>query len=108
MARKKIRELTAEDFPGIDEQKFNEWKAAVLSANNASIVVLILLVIINIITLAVLQAFVLGGLLLFVIFILINIKPNRLFKQLGITRQDLRRAIKGEKVPVKNRDSAHN
>jgi hypothetical protein len=100
MARKKIRELTTEDFPGVDELKLNEWKAAVQGANNASIVVLVLLVIINIITLTVMQAFVLGGLLLILVLALINIKPNRLFKQLGITRQDLRRALRGEKVQV--------
>jgi len=100
MARKKIRELTVEDFPGIDEQKLNEWKAAIQSANNASIVILIILIIVNIITLAVFQSFILGGLLLVLAFVLINIKPNRLFKKLGITRQELRRAIKGEKVPV--------
>jgi ABC-type multidrug transport system fused ATPase/permease subunit len=100
MARKKIRELTAEDFPGIDEQKLNEWKAAVQSANNATIVVLILLVIINIITLAVAQTFILGGLLLFLVIALINIKQNKLFKQLGITRKDVRRALRGEKVQV--------
>jgi hypothetical protein len=59
-----------------------------------------LLVIVNIITIAVLQAFVLGGLLLILVLALINIKPNRLFKQLGITRKDLRRALRGEKVQV--------
>ena len=98
---KKFKDLTAEDFPGIDEQKFNEWRDAVDRANKNSLIALGVLIIVNIFTFLLLRSFILGGILLLVVMIIINSKPKRLFKQLGISSSDIKRARRGEKVEIK-------
>ncbi len=45
---KKFQDLTAEDFPGIDQDKFYEWKSAVQNANTYTALLFIGLVIINV------------------------------------------------------------
>ena len=92
---KKFKELTAEDFPGVDPEKFNEWKEAVQDAQKNSTLVLAGLLVLNVILFLTTGSFMLGGLLLIVVFILINRKPNKLTKELGITRDAIKRARAG-------------
>ena len=89
---KKLQDLTAEDFPGIDHDKFYEWKSAVQSANTYTAVIFIALIIVNVILFATTGRIMLGGLLLLAPLFLINRKPNRLAKDLGMTRQRIKEA----------------
>jgi len=45
---KTFKSLTASDFPGIDPQKFNEWKHAVLRTRGIVYVVLVIYLVLNI------------------------------------------------------------
>jgi hypothetical protein len=92
---KKFNELTAEDFPEVDSEKFNEWKEAVQNANMNTVFVLIGLLILNVFLFLTTGSFILGGLLLVVVLVAINRKPNRLAKELGITRDAIKRARAG-------------
>ncbi len=95
VGRRKFKELTVEDFPGVDPQKFDEWKEAVMEANQNTIMVFVGLIIFNIILFIALKGFMLGGLLLIIVLVLINRKPNRLAKELGITREAIKRVRAG-------------
>jgi hypothetical protein len=89
---KKFKELSAADFPGTDPQKFDEWKQATHNANTYTAILLIALVLLNVILYLTTGSFMLGGLLLLVIFIFIWRKPNRLGKELAMTRQKIKEA----------------
>lgn len=90
--KRKIDELTADDFPGVNVEKFDEWKQAVKEASKNTGIALTVLVIINIILITTGIGIILGGLLLVLVFSLINKKQNRLAKELGITREKIRLA----------------
>jgi len=92
---RKFKELTAEDFPGVDGEKFNEWKEAVIEAEKNIIMVFVGLIILNVILFLAMGSFMLGGILLVVVLILVNKKSNRLAKELGITRDAIKRARAG-------------
>jgi hypothetical protein len=89
---KKFADLTAEDFPGTDQDKFYEWKNAVHAANTYTGLIFLALLLVNIILFATTGSIMLGGLLLLVPLFFINRKPNRLAKELGITRQRIKEA----------------
>jgi hypothetical protein len=89
---KKFKELTAADFPGADLQKFDEWKQAVNDANTHTVMLLIGLVLLNVILFVTTGSIMLGGLLLLLPIFFINRKPNRLARELGITRQKIKEA----------------
>jgi len=89
---RKLNELTADDFPGADPQKFEEWKQAVQNANTYSIILLVGLVLFNVILYAATGSIMFGGLLLLLIFVLIQRKPGKLAKELGITPQKIKEA----------------
>lgn len=89
---KKFQDLTSEDFPGIDQDKFYEWKSAVQNANTYTAMLFIGLVLINVILFATTGSLMLGGLLLLLPIFFINRKPNRLARELGITRQKIKEA----------------
>lgn len=89
---KKFADLNAEDFPGIEQDKFYEWKNAVHTANTYTGVIFVALIVVNIILFATTGSIMLGGLLLLVPLFFINRKPNRLAKELGITRQRIKEA----------------
>jgi hypothetical protein len=89
---KKFKDLTAADFPGIDAQKFQSWKAAIEGANVWTAAVLIGLVLLNIILYVTTGSIALGGLVLLLVFVFIWRKPNRLGKELGMTRQRIKEA----------------
>ncbi|MCX6174275.1 MAG: zinc ribbon domain-containing protein [Ignavibacteriales bacterium] len=92
---KKFKELTAEDFPGVDPEKFDEWKEAVLEADKNIIMVFVGLLVLNVILFLAMGSFMLGGILLVIVLIMVNRKPNRLAKELGITRDAIKRARAG-------------
>jgi len=92
---KKFMELTAEDFPGVDPEKFDEWKEAVQDSEKNIIMVFVGLLVLNVILFLATGSFMLGGILLVVVIIIINLKPNRLAKELGITRDAIKRARAG-------------
>ncbi len=89
---KKFQDLTVGDFPGIDENKFYEWKSAVQNANTYTALLFIGLVVVNVILFATTGSLMLGGLLLLLPIFFINRKPNRLARELGITRQKIKEA----------------
>ena len=89
---KKFKDLAASDFPSVDVQKFDEWKNAVLDANRRTAIMLIGLVLLNIILFLATGSVILGGLLLFLAFFFIWRKPNRLGKELGMTRAVIKHA----------------
>ena len=86
-----IKELTASDFPGIDEAKFNEWKALKIKRNREQRIVLYMAVGILLI-LSLLTAkpiFLLAYMILFMILFIIEDlyiiyrRRNRHLRQLG-------------------------
>ena len=89
---KRFKDLNAADFPGADEAKFNEWQQAVNDANTYTVVLLVGLVVLNVILYLTTGSIMLGGLLLLLIFFFIWRKPNRLGKELGMTRQRIKEA----------------
>lgn len=89
---KKFQELTHEDFPGIDQQKFYDWKQAVDQAKTYTLVLFIGLVVVNVVLFATTGSIMLGGLLLLLPLFFINRKPGRLAKELGMTRQRIKEA----------------
>jgi hypothetical protein len=89
---KKFADLTAEDFPGVDENKFYEWKNAIHAANTYTALIFLALIVVNVILIATTGSIMLGGLLLLIPLFFINRKPNRLAKELGITRQRIKEA----------------
>jgi hypothetical protein len=89
---KSFKDLTAADFPGADEAKFDEWKQAVKDANTYTAVLVVGLVVLNVILYLTTGSIMLGGLVLLLIFFFIWRKPNRLGKELGMTRQRIKEA----------------
>jgi hypothetical protein len=78
---KKISKLSAAEFPGINEVKFNEWKEAVKKANQNTWIAMIVLVILNIFSYLFFKSVILGGILLVIVLVVINNKPNKLLYQ---------------------------
>lgn len=93
---KKIKDLQATDFPGVDPQKFYEWKEAAESAARNGTIFWIVFIIVNLILLITTGVFVFIGIIpLILIFFFINRKQRRLSKELGLTREVLRRSSQG-------------
>lgn len=88
--RIKIRDLKASDFPGIDEAKFNEWKALKLKKDrerkiifNVGVGILVILSVVSVLTAK--PAFLLIFLILFIIedlIVLYSLRYRHL-RQLG-------------------------
>jgi len=92
MSMRKIEELQASEFPGVDPEKFDDWKLEAQRARKNTTTLLIVLVILNIILLIAAGALALGGIFLFLALYLINRRPNQLLKELGLTPMDVVRA----------------
>jgi len=91
---RKIKDLRASDFPGVDPKKLDEWKQAVLDASKKQRVVWIVLGLLNLILIFTGVGVFLGGFLLLFILFLIARTPNRLLKEAGLTHADIRRACR--------------
>jgi tetratricopeptide (TPR) repeat protein len=91
---RKIKDLRASDFPGVDPKKFDEWKQAALDASKKQRVVWIVLGLLNLILIFTGVGVFLGGFLLLFILFLIARTPNRLLKEAGLTHADIRRAAR--------------
>jgi hypothetical protein len=92
----KFKDLKPSDFPGVDAQKFYEWKEEAEKAARRLNIFWIIYIIAIIIILITTGFFVIIGILpLFLILYLINRKPNRMAKELGITAASIRRARQG-------------
>jgi hypothetical protein len=100
MRTRKIEELQASEFPGVDPVNFAEWREEAVKAWGKTKVVLIILLILNVILIFTMVGIALGGLPLFLVLYLINRKSNRLLKELGITRADIRHARKHPTLPA--------
>lgn len=95
---KKIEDLKAADFTGINEEHFEEWKAAQISVSKYSVpLIVIAMLLITLSALHIVTGFVIGGLffILMIISLIFSIKANKLRKIVGINREDLRQALKG-------------
>jgi len=91
---RKVQDLTAADFPGVDPGRFEEWKQALKDAERNTIYLLAGLVVLNIVLYLVFDSIMLGGLLLLLVFFFIWRTPNRLAKELGLTNASIRAARK--------------
>jgi hypothetical protein len=105
---KKRKDLEASDFPGVNTEKFNEWKQVSKSASKKSIIAMVIYIPILILGIV---GGVLGIVLLFALLILVlyllNRKPNRLATELGITGEVMKRAIRGiPTAPIKPTQAA--
>lgn len=105
---RKLKELTAEDFPGVDKSLFENWKKARIDANKkiiiAIIIIIVLLPIINIILITnkvygddpnnglIVYCFIL--LIYCIVILSIGYKPIKLQKGLGLTNKSIRNARK--------------
>lgn len=89
-----IKKLTASDFPGIDEAKFNEWKALKIKKNREQSIVfyigagiLIILSVVSVLTAKSIFPLIFWVFFIFVIFgdliIIFNRRRHRHFRQLG-------------------------
>lgn len=93
---KKLKDLQSTDFPGVDPQKFYEWKAAVDSTARISNIFWIIFIIVNVILLITTGVFVFIGIIpLILIFFFINRKQRRLSKEMGLSREVIKHAIRG-------------
>ena len=94
---KKIKDLKPPDFPGVDTQKFYEWKQVTESASTKVNIVapfsLIVTIVFGIMSGGV-GAIIGLGLWVWIVY-LINRKPNRLARELGITHEAIKRARQG-------------
>lgn len=98
---KKLSELKAEDFPSVNPERFEEWKKAAINAQRNSWIISL------VIALAFLIFIFSGGsgfipailmiALLAVAGIMVNAKANRLAKELGITKDMIKKAKRSDK-----------
>jgi len=95
---KKFKDLTADDFPGMDAEKITQWKEAVMQMNRNWSIGLIVLVAINIVLYLATRSLMLGGIVFFIIMFFVNQGPSRtarvLQKELGLTRAVIMKARK--------------
>lgn len=96
---KKIKDLTANDFPGIDPVKFSQWKEARISSNRNLIIGFSVLFLIML--LAQLKVFDFGGIqwllcavAIILIFFLSTAKLRKLSKELNIFDKDIRDVLR--------------
>ncbi|MBN2559298.1 MAG: hypothetical protein JXB33_11140 [Clostridia bacterium] len=96
---KKLKDLVPEDFPGVDSAKFEEWKQEqVKAARNSTIVVwgitaAVLIAIFVFDVYGIIPA-ILAIALIAVSGILINKKANDLARELGITKEMIKKATR--------------
>jgi len=92
----KIKDLTADDFPGVDEQKFQEWQDAFAKKTKIEGIIVIVIIVLNVFSyIAFKVLFIPSLLLLLLILFLVNLKQFKLRRGMGITGRDIRRARKG-------------
>lgn len=98
---RKVQELTSADFPDIDSLKFEQWKQSQVNANrNLGYLWLAFLVIMAILYFAYdIFAFP-GFLIILVAQWLIFRESNQLSKELGLTREDLKEALRRSGPPA--------
>ena len=107
---KKLKDLKASDFPGVNPEKFYEWKKVSSRTATKAIIVMLIYIIAIIFRLisGVLGIVIAFALMIFVIY-LMSRKSNRLFRELGITREELKRTKLGIPTeplkPTQNSDS---
>lgn len=107
--KKKFKDLSPEDFSGVDPVKFEEWKKERFTANRNYNIVLAIVTVLLIIELIVVKGsdemisgeiLIVGALVLIVLFgIIISLifrKFRRLSNELGITPSMIRKALRGE------------
>jgi hypothetical protein len=94
---KKLSELVAEDFPGINPVRFEEWKQAQVSAGRNGVIVIAIIGVLGIISIFVFKVSgfipaILMIVLIAVSNIIVNGEANRLAKELGITKDMVKKA----------------
>ena len=96
---KKFSELVAEDFPGVNPKRFEEWKQAKIEAGrNHGIALGVLAVLVLIFTFVIgVSGFIPAILIIVLIAVsgsVVNEKANRLSKELGITNDMIKKATR--------------
>ncbi len=113
---KKIKDLTAEDFPGIDADKFESWKQAQSSVGRAIAMsnwfiwpaLLVELAIRGVLGATIFLLSLFGWFIYMFTYVRRRGKEARsLGEELGIEGDVLRRALKGEKPSVKEKTVTH-
>ncbi len=90
---RKWKDLQASDFQGVDPQKFQEWRVTTHEARERTFLLLAMLVLLNETLLIRSPILVLGGIPFFGLLFFVNWKAHRLKKELGITREAVKRAV---------------
>jgi hypothetical protein len=91
--KKKIEDLTPEDFPELNPVKFEEWKKLRVQTNRNVIIFFACFLLINIIIFIAFGAIWFGGLLLILILYFISQKVNKLTKELGLNPKRINQAL---------------
>jgi hypothetical protein len=96
---RKVKELTPEDFPGVDARKFRAWRQAHQDANRNTIILAVILIALNVVLFFATGRVMTGGIILLGLVGFFWLKPERLWKGLGISKADLRAARKRSRPP---------
>ena len=95
---KRIQDLTVNDFPGVDPQKFEEWKKLAVERLKMQSIVPTGVIINIFVVLVILKALIPWFIIMFCLLgykIVTEKKVNPLEKELGITKEALKRALQG-------------
>jgi hypothetical protein len=97
---RRIEELQAHEFPGVDPAQFEEWRDAAVRAQKNTKTFLIAFLILDVLLLLFAGVVSLGGIPALLILIAINRRPSRLLRELGVSPWDIRRARKSSAPPA--------
>lgn len=95
---KKIADLTTAEFTAINEEHFEDWKAAQIAASHYSIPLIGVAMFLMVLSaLHILTGFVVIGVffILMIISLVFSMKANKYRQMAGISREDLNKALKG-------------
>jgi hypothetical protein len=93
----RIEDLTAYDFPGIDEAKFNEWKALRLRTNREYWIGACIFIALMVITSSFGAEFTMGVLVLFLVFARVNTFRTSRMGELG-RELDMKRRLRAKRL----------
>jgi len=95
--KKKFKDLTPNDFPGINPEKFEEWKRERRIAQRNAIIFLILFSMIHILLFIYVGFYWIGFTILIPILLIISLKFLMLTIKLGITKKAINEKLRGQK-----------
>lgn len=94
---KKLEDLKATDFSGINGEHFEEWKSAQIAASKYSIpLIIIAMFLMALSAFRIVTGFVVIGVffILMIVSLVFSMKANKYRQMAGISKEDLNRALK--------------